>query len=505
MVEAGVQSLNILHFNDVYNVEGQNVEPVAGAARFRTALMAHGAGEDSCIVLFSGDALSPSIISNITQGKHMPTILNDLFIDCAVVGNHDLDFGLDILCECIESSQFPWLDTNVMDRDTNQPLLDTKAYHIIERGGVRIGIIGLLEEEWIATLSCVDTTGLIVLDMCKVGQEWAKRLKKSGPYECDIVVALTHMRWPNDRKLAEKVPEIDLILGGHDHDYHVEWLDKPSQECHTRAIIKSGSDFRTFSKISLNIDTTQKCIAVVTLEEVTVDSRWKPDGQVTNYITSLTKNMEKKLDASLGRLEVPLDCRFSSVRTKETNLGNFLCDITLTAVDADMTIINSGVFRADRIIPAGDFLLRDLVSILPILDTLVLLEATGKQVLEVLENGVSQYPKPEGRFPSVSGIRFCFDPTQPSGSRVPLSKVIVQGQPLQLGRKYRLCVKAYMAHGKDGYSVLKECPVIVDEENGTCLSTLVQNYFRAILVCEEPLACHLYTTLVGIFILNVVI
>ncbi|CAI2738011.1 unnamed protein product [Dicrocoelium dendriticum] len=281
MAEASVQSLNILHFNDVYNVEGQKVEPVAGAARFRTALMSHRIGDDSCIVLFSGDALSPSIISNITQGKHMPTILNDLFIDCAVVGNHDLDFGLDILCECIEESQFPWLDTNVMDRDTNQPLLDTKAYHIIERGGVRIGIIGLLEEEWIATLSCVDTTDLVVLDMCKVGQDWAKRLKKSGPYECDLVIALTHMRWPNDRKLAEMVPEIDLILGGHDHSYHVEWVDKPNQACYTRAIIKSGSDFRTFSKINLKIDTSRKCIAEMTAEEVTVDSRWEPDDKVS--------------------------------------------------------------------------------------------------------------------------------------------------------------------------------------------------------------------------------
>ncbi|CAH8581464.1 unnamed protein product [Dicrocoelium dendriticum] len=205
---------------------------------------------------------------------------------------------------------------------------------------------------------------------------------------------------------------------------------------------------------------------------------------IAKYVSSLTEEMEKKLDNVLGRIEVPLDCRFSSIRTSETNIGNFLCDIIMTGVDAELTIINSGTFRADRIIPPGEFRLRDLVGILPMLDPLVLLEATGKQVLEALENGVSQYPKHEGRFPCVSGVRFSFDPSRPVGSRIPLPKVTIQGEPLHLDKNYRLCVKTYMASGKDGYDMLKECPVLVDEENGPIFSTLVQNYFRTILVLK---------------------
>ncbi|OON14249.1 5'-nucleotidase protein, partial [Opisthorchis viverrini] len=475
--------LHILHFNDVYNVEGQSTEPVAGAARFHSALKAHGA-EDKSIVLFSGDALSPSMISSITQGRHVPPILNDLFVRCAVLGNHDLDFGLDILCECIEESNFPWLNTNVLDRDTNSPLAGLPTYHIIEHAGLRIGLIGLLEEEWVATLSCVDAEDLEVLDICEAARSWTQKLKQPGPESCDLVIALTHMRWPNDRKLAAGVPEIDLILGGHDHDYVTEWLDEPGKPVRTRAILKSGTDYRSFSHIRLTFDKQAKIVSELTVEEVIVDSRWEINEKILCYVKTQTERLEKKMELSLGRVEVPLDARFSSIRTKETNVGNFVSDIVLTGVDAEVAIINSGTLRADRIIEAGTFRLRDLINLLPMLDPMVVLQATGKQIYEALENGVSQYPKHEGRFPIVSGVRFAFDPRKPPGSRIPLSSVTIQNKPLNLKAKHKLCVKHYMANGRDGYDMLRECPVLVDDEDGPILSTLIQNYFRTIQVLK---------------------
>lgn len=113
-------------------------------------------------------------------------------------------------------------------------------------------------------------------------------------------------------------------------------------------------------------------------------------------MTSLTEQFNKRMDVVIGRIEVPLDGRFSSVRTQETNLGNFICDVLLTAIDADLVLLNAGTLRADRVIPAGEFKLRDLMNLLPMLDPLALLAATGAQIISVLENGVSQYPKLEG-------------------------------------------------------------------------------------------------------------
>lgn len=113
-----------------------------------------------------------------------------------------------------------------------------------------------------------------------------------------------------------------------------------------------------------------------------------------------------------------LDGRFETVRTMESNLGNFVTDIMVATLNADFALVNSGTLRSDRIHHAGPFTRRDMMTILPMMDSLVVLQVSGSQIIEALENGVSQYPKLEGRFPQVSGIRFAFDPSKPSGKRV---------------------------------------------------------------------------------------
>lgn len=83
------------------------------------------------------------------------------------------------------------------------------------------------------------------------------------------------------------------------------------------------------------------------------------------------------MEEELGTFSVDLDGRFSSIRTSETNLGNFICDILLAACNGDVTLLNSGTLRSDRIHPAGKFTMRDLTNILPMLDSLCVLEVTG--------------------------------------------------------------------------------------------------------------------------------
>ncbi|THD28102.1 Snake venom 5'-nucleotidase [Fasciola hepatica] len=482
-------TLGIIHFNDVYNVEEQKSEPFAGAARFLTAINHYNAGSRS-LVLFSGDALSPSMISTVTQGQHMPHILNAMNIGCAVLGNHDLDFGLDILCECLEQCSFPWLNSNVYDRNTQGLLANTEAFKVINHDNLTIGIIGLLEKEWVATLSCIDSSDVYVADICEVGRSLAKKLKtpsaENEQRPCDLVIALTHMRWPNDRLIAQNVPEIDLVLGGHDHNYGVEWIDGSTSDDppHRRAIIKSGSDFREFSYIQILWDHQIHDVQEIRVERVLVNGQWQPDPNLASYVSALTAKLDRKLDLVIGTVDTSLDALFSSVRMRETNVGNLICDIILTGVNADAVMLNSGTLRADRIIPSGEFTLRDLTNLLPLLDPLVVLQSSGAQILAALENGVSQYPKLEGRFPLVAGVRFSFDPSKPFGQRIDGTTVSIQGQPLELDKSYRLCVKHYMAEGKDGYDVLRDCPVLLDDENGPILSTLIQNYFRTVQVIK---------------------
>lgn len=95
----------------------------------------------------------------------------------------------------------------------------------------------------------------------------------------------------------------------------------------------------------------------------------------------------------------------------------------------------------------GDLRLRDVIGILPNADQVVLVQATGRVILQALENSVSMYPATEGRFLQVSGVVFSFDPSQASGSRVVQSSVLIGGKPLEPEREYRVSMREYIRQG----------------------------------------------------------
>ena len=176
------KKLNLIHFNDVYNIESRQQDPVGGASRFVAAIeqLIATSRPTPTIVLFSGDALSPSSISMLVKGKQMVEILNRCHIGCACLGNHDFDFGMDVLVEHIRNSEFPWLISNVFDAETKKPLGNVNDRHIIQVDGLRVGIIGLVEQEWIATLSTLSCDDIIYEPYVDVAKRLAKELREEN-------------------------------------------------------------------------------------------------------------------------------------------------------------------------------------------------------------------------------------------------------------------------------------------------------------------------------------
>ncbi|GBP80721.1 hypothetical protein EVAR_57192_1, partial [Eumeta japonica] len=301
----------IVHYNDVYNIEQttseysfdkEDTEPVGGALRFSTAVKAL----HNPLVLFSGDAFSPSMY-----------------------------FGLETLSNLVAQCNFPWLMSNVIDNETGRPLGDGKITHALVYNGHKIGLIGLVEQEWLDTLATINPEEVTFIDFLQAGSKLASQLKQEG---CEYVIALTHMRTPNDIKLAEGCNEIDLILGGHDHVYEVI-------EVNNKYIVKSGTDFRQFSKITISFenDTTR-----VDIHDVHVTSLYPEDPVLKEKVEKYSSLIEGKMDEVLGKFCVPLEGRFSSIRRAESNLGNWVCDVLLAATGADLVVINSGTFRSDQ-------------------------------------------------------------------------------------------------------------------------------------------------------------
>ncbi|KAI9847569.1 MAG: hypothetical protein M1837_002143 [Sclerophora amabilis] len=481
---SGNPDLRFLHYNDVYHVEAGSAEPVGGIARFQSLVNHYRSdakfkGLPELLTFFSGDAFNPSLESSVTKGGHMVPVLNGIGTDVACVGNHDLDFGIPQFRHLAGQCTFPWLLGNVLDPGLGDNVSlgsCPKSLMLTSSNGVKIGVVGLVEREWLDTINSLPP-GLIYKSATATAIELVPLLREQG---AEMIVAVTHMREPNDVKLATKTPPglIDLILGGHDHFYNHQILNKTH-------VLRSGSDFRQFSYIEArrkpdkqgwDFDITRRDIVRETPE----------DPSTVNLVEKLTSNLKTKLEKPIGYTAAPLDGRFTTVRTKESNLGNFTCDLMRYYYSADCTIMAAGTIRGDQIYPPGVLKLKMLMDCYPFEDPVVVIRVKGKAILQALENGLSKVPALEGRFPQVSNISFEFDPQGPQGSRILWTKI--GDEPIDLEKEYVLSTRGYMARGKDGYDSLLvkseggEAEEIVSEENGVLISTILRQYFMSLKV-----------------------
>ena len=490
-----VDELVIVHFNDVYNIEPREREPCGGAARFCTRLKSMRADGENPLVLFSGDAFAPSIMSTVTKGKQMPPCLNSLGIHTAVFGNHDFDFGLATLSKLSEATNFPWLMSNCIDKHTGRPLGDGIVSRVFEWAGHKIGLMGLIEQEWLATLATIEIDEVEYTDFVARAKQLAPELRAQG---AEIVIALTHMRVPNDERLAREAPELDLILGGHDHHYEVKVVEGTNT-----LLCKSGTDFRDMTKVRIKFGKAGKPPSswqgskelvpplpgarpsVLSHEHLEITSDIMEDAEVKAIVSKYQEIVGESMERVIGETAVPLDAQFRHIRTRETNIGNFICDIIRDAAKADIMLLNSGTIRSDTVHPVGKLRMKDLVAMLPMCDEIAVLDMTGAQVVEALENAVSMYPRLEGRFAQVSGVAFTFDPSRPKGARVVAGSVrvgagAVGGAAIDLEAHYKVCVKEYLVQGKDGYDMFPHCPVLVDGESLPTIPDCVRNHLIAL-------------------------
>jgi 5'-nucleotidase len=409
----------------------------------------------------------------------MVPLLNATGIDAACLGNHDLDFGMEQFEYLSKKCTFPWLVANVLDPALGEgvPLGNCKrTIMLTASNGIKVGIIGLVEREWLATLNSIPPN-LKYLSASATAAELAPQLREQG---AEIVIAISHQRQPNDEKLAHNVPEgtLDLILGGHDHTYN---------HCIINGIhlLRSGTDFKQLSYLEgrkkptgqgWDFDITRRDIVASIAE----------DQPTLETVVKITSALKAKMEKPIGWISAPLDARFTTVRLKESNMGNFVCDLMRLHYDADCCIMAAGTVRGDQVYPAGVLKVKDIMNCFPFEDPCVVIEVSGQAIVEALENGVSTYPALEGRFPQVSGIRFAFDPSKEPGSRC--SDVEIAGKAVDLKKAYKLCTREYMVRGKDGFtSLLIEehggvGKSIVDEENGLLISIILRQYFMSLKV-----------------------
>lgn len=188
------------------------------------------------------------VVSTFYEGEQMVRPFNLMNVDVSCLGNHELDMGAEKAKELIAKTSCPWIITNLLDTtNDDKPFLDLKPFHVAKHQGFTIGFLGFAEKEWLDCLSPeIDLTTIKFDDFNESLRKYSKILKED--HGCDLVIAINHMRVPNDQKMAAEnnADVVDLVFGGHDHTYFVELNQDTGVH-----ITKSASDFECFTNLSV--------------------------------------------------------------------------------------------------------------------------------------------------------------------------------------------------------------------------------------------------------------
>ena len=444
--------VTLLQVNDVYQFAPVDQGARGGLARLLTLRKEIEKQSPNILFLLSGDTISPSVESITYKGAQMIDAWNTAGLDYSTFGNHEFDFGPDVLRQRMKESKFKWIAANVIDKKTGKPFADA-AYVIREFDGVKVGIFGLtLEETQVTSRPGPD---IEFLNPCETARKMVAEIHAQG---VKTVIALTHLSMSEDKEVA-RCSGVDVIIGGHEHTL----LESSSGGA---PIFKMTSDARELGQIDLNISKTTGAVESIDWKVIPVTAKTKDDPQFAaldrKYGTLL-----KELSQLVGRSSVDLEARSAVGRTQETNVGDFIADAFRAATGADVGLMNGGSIRADEIIAAGPLAKRDVLSILPFKNRVVKVELSGASLRQVLEHGVARSAEDAepGRFPQVSGIRFTFDGRRPSGSRI--VDLSINGKPLDEKKNYTLATSDYVAiDGGDGYAMLKTARVLIPREQG---------------------------------------
>ncbi len=390
--------VTFLQMNDVYEISPSLGENTGGLARVATIRQGLLAKNPNTITVLAGDFLSPSVIGTLRsdgkriRGKQMVDVLNTLGLDWVVLGNHEFDFDDPAdLQNRIDESRFTWMGANARlksedktqpffkNRDGKQePFLDNQVVTLTDADGtkVRIGVFGVL----------IDTGRKPYVEYT----DWFLAAQKNYALlqpQADVVVAVTHLGKDDDKKLAALLPNVPLIMGGHDHDNQLHKVGKTT-------VAKADANARTVYVHTLVYDTRKKTTtlrselrqvnAAIADEPKTAATVAKWEKIKNEALTSAGFNQA----ALVATLSEPLDCRESLLRSQPAKAGQLIAQAMLACSKnkPDCAIINSGSVRVDDVL-TGSLTELDIVRMLPFGGGIAEVELRGSFLRRILEAG----------------------------------------------------------------------------------------------------------------------
>ncbi len=487
------RAVQVLQLSDLHGAI--EVGTSFGAGLLASNWAADRAANVATVALSSGDNIgaAPPISASFEE---LPTIetLNLAKLDVSVFGNHEHDRNLDHLNKVIGQSDFQWVVSNynpdslaALKSGTKQ----AKNYTIIDRGGVKIGIVGAntpetIEQVFPGNLDYKDAAGAKkTIDISPSIAGVNSAIKEAKAAGAEIVIALLHQGWLENADgtakgqlnvLASQLKGAVAVFGGHSHQTFASVIPgsvrvEPVVLGQTR---NSGVEYtrtqiclRAGKVVGQSIQHVLKA-ASATINTGVVSTVTTQDATAAAMVKTYKDQLTAKLDVKIGKVSAtfPRGGTPAVERSGETPMGNYIADLMRTKYKTDFAIQNGGgirsAFPAPTYIPADTTLVRtgagpldvtlgDAFTVFPFGNQVATTVVTGANLWKALENGVGGAYPGDGRFPQISGFKFTFDASKPVGSRV-VSVTTLDGTAIAKDSKeYSLTTLDFLIYGGDGY------------------------------------------------------
>ena len=493
VASSGNKAVQVLQLSDFHGaIDGTSF----GAALLTSNWEADRKANAATVAISAGDNIgaAPPIS---TEFEELPTIeaLNLAKLDVSIFGNHEHDRNIDHVNKIIGASDFQWVVSNYSSGALDalkSGSKQAKNYTIIERGGVKIGVVGsntpeTIEQVFPGNLDYKDASGAkktIVIEPGVAGINAAIAEAKAAGAE--IVIAALHQGWLENadgtakgqlNTLASQIKGAAAIYGGHSHQTYASVIPGSPRVAPTvlGQVRNAGVEYtrtqiciRGGKVVGQSIQHVLRTASASINTSVAATSS-TADATTAAMVKKYKDQLSTKLDVKIGQVSgtFPRGGSPAVERSGETPMGNYIADLMRAKYKTDFAIQNGGgirdTFPARTYVPAATGLVRtgtgpldvtlgDAFTVFPFGNQLATTVVTGANLWKALENGVGGNYPGDGRFPQVSGFKFSFDASKPIGSRI-VEVTKLDGTAIAKDSKeYTLTTLDFLIYGGDGYA-----------------------------------------------------
>ena len=448
------KSIVILYENDVHCF----IDGYTRLAGLRDAIAASDTAWTATVSC--GDYLQGGTAGALSRGQYIVDVMKTVGYDAVTLGNHEFDYGMPRMQELMPEIGTPVVCANLYKYGTSVALFSP---YVIKKYGTRsVAFVGVTTPESMVgeSYSFYDNSGnqtydLRTDDVCNLVQAAVDEARGKG---ADYVVVLSHLGEEQpalgitSHQLIAATRGIDAVLDGHSHSA-IPHDEVANLDGKLVSVTQTGTQFANVGKLVIAIDGSIST-TLIPREEIPYEN-----ASVSAAVDKVHQALDEVTARKIAYSDFDLIMRDTDgtrlIRRSETNLGDLLTDAVRYSLEAQIGLFNGGGFRNG--IEAGDITYGDVANAQPFDDHMSKFEATGEQILSMLERCTSNLPSEEGQFPQVSGLRYTIHQLSHTVSDVAvLDDASGNWIPLDPAGRYTIASSDYYARG-GFHDTLKDC------------------------------------------------